>query len=384
MALPCSPLRLPVRFAIAGFVALAAACNDSTGPQARLSDPQGLSSDLQAVDGAFQSSTFQSFSALSFAPGSPVAAPSRMGALLAAAPIVPPRARTQPYASAPARLQALRLAASVLSSGISANVIPPTMYGQTWVWDEGTHQYILSPDPGPNNGIRIILYAIDPITGQIVEPPVAVGYVEFLDWSTPSTDSLQVILRGGTPSVPGTTYADYAVSATVTGDPPTAFSATAGGFVSDGTRTLTFGATFAVTQVDTDNPDTQIDVMWDIDNPVIHVELHETLAQSDADHLALTLTEFSITRGAETVSMHGTITSVLSTEAFSINLVVDVNDVPWIRIRGTQNGATVRHPNGSDLSPEEGQAFLDLFFLSATIEFAVLNLFTPAGSFMGA
>src|SRR3989442_926419 len=38
-----------------------AACKDTTGPQAHLSDPAGLSSDLQTVSGVLLSPTFQSF-----------------------------------------------------------------------------------------------------------------------------------------------------------------------------------------------------------------------------------------------------------------------------------------------------------------------------------
>ncbi len=362
---------------------VAAACNDSTGPQARLADPQGLSSDAQTVVGVLESPTFQSFSALSFATGSPVGAPSRAGALLRAAPIVPPQAPTQPYAGAPARLQALRFAASTLSSGISASVIPPAVYGQTWIWDDATHQYIVGADPGPSTGIRIILYAVDPVTGQVVEPSVAVGYVDLVDVSTPTTDSLQVMVSGGTPASPGTTYADYEVSATVTGTPATAFTATADGFVSDGAVMLAFGATFAATQLGTNNPDFQIDVVWDLDNPAVHVALHETLTSSGPDDLTLSI-NFSVTRGGESVSVEGTISEVLSTGAFTLNITIKVDGVPYARITGTESGTRARHVDGSALSPAEVQALVALLTLSGDSEFAIFGLFTPAQSLMGA
>src|SRR5207245_8454030 len=96
-----------------------AACNENTGPQAHLSNPAQLSADLQTVGSVFTSPAFQSFSALGLATGSPVAATTRVGALLGATPIVPPRTSTQPYANAPARLQALRTAAGALRGGIT-------------------------------------------------------------------------------------------------------------------------------------------------------------------------------------------------------------------------------------------------------------------------
>ncbi len=46
-------------------VLVVAACKETTGPQAHLSDPAGLSSDLQTVSGVLLSPTFQSFSKVS-------------------------------------------------------------------------------------------------------------------------------------------------------------------------------------------------------------------------------------------------------------------------------------------------------------------------------
>src|SRR5207244_7209795 len=116
----------------------------------------------------------------------------------------------------------------------SASGIPPTVLGKTFVWDVNTHQYVEDPNAtpaAPANGVRIILYAIDPVTENVVEPPVATGYVDLIDLSSGNTNSLQVIVNGGTPASPGTTYANYTVTGTVTGNPATAFSATAVGFV---------------------------------------------------------------------------------------------------------------------------------------------------------
>jgi len=365
-----------------------------TGPQAHLSNPAGLSSDLQTVSGVLLSPTFQSFSKVSdTTTGSPVAAPSRIGALLRAAPITPPRTSSTLDVNAAARFLALRRSAAVFSGAISASVVPAPLLGRTFVWDVTTHAYVEDPSATPAadpNGVRMILYAVDPSTGDIGENPLtSVGFVDLVDESTtaPAVDKLHVIVKDGTPASPGPiTYADYTVSGQVTGNPATAFTATAVGFVSDGTHTLTFSATFAATQLDTDNPDGQIDITWDLDNPALHVELHETLVLADPTHGALTITESSITHGSETVSIHGTITFVLppDPESVTINLVFNVNDVPWARISGTDNGITVLHNDGSQLSAAEGQAFLDLFALPGAIEFVTQSLFGPCQSLMGA
>lgn len=365
---------------------LTAACKGSTGPQAQLSNPAQLSADLQTVGGVFTSPAFQSFGALRLATGSPVAVTTPVGALLSAAPIVPPRTATQRYANAPARLQALRTAAGALSGGINASVIPPAVLGETFVWDVNTHQYVADPSAtpaAPANGVRIILYAVDPVTENVVEPPVATGYVDLIDLSSGNTNSLQVIVNGGTPASPGTTYANYTVAGTVTGSPATAFSATAVGFVSDGTHTLTFNAAFSATNLTTDNPDAQIDVTWSLDNPVVIVDLHETLATPDANDLTITI-HLSVTHGAEMVSVDGTIVVVVSPQTVTANLAISVNGVPYAVITGTNAGIQVRHADGSALSTEELQALSNLFNLPAQLEIVIENLFNPCEHLMGA
>jgi len=377
-------------WAVATAAAVAAACSSSTGPQAHLSNPAQLSTDLQTVGSVFTSPAFQSFGALSVATGSPVAATTPVGALLGATPIVPPRTSTQPYAKAPARLQALRTAAGALRGGITASVIPPTVLGETFVWDVTTHQYVADPSatpPAPANGVRIILYAVDPITGAVVEPPVATGYVDLIDLSSGNTNSLQVIVNGGTPASPGTTYANYTVTATVTGSPATAFNATAVGFVSDGTHTLTFNAAFSATNLTTDNPDAQIDVTWSLDNPPVSVALHETLTTPDANDATLTI-DFSVTSGAETVRVQGTVTVVVSPATVTANLTVTVNGVPFATITGTatatSNTIQARHADGSALSSDELSALQNLFVLPDSLETAIEALFHPCERLMGA
>jgi len=371
-------------------VLVVTACKDIVGPQAHLSDPAGLSSDLHTVSGVLLSPMLESFSVASGATGSPAAAPSRLGALLRTVPIGPPRTASAVDAYSTAHLGALRRSAATFSGGISASVVPGALLGTTWVWNTTTHAYeqdgTFTP-AAPADRFRMILYAVDPTTGHILETPLTpTGFVDLVDESTttPADDKVHVIVSGGTPASPGTEYANYTVSGQVTGNPATAFTATAAGFVSDGTHTLTFNATFAVTQLDTDNADIQIDVTWDLDNPAIHVELHETHELSDANHATFTLTEFSITRGGESVSMHGTLTTVLSTGGGTVNLAVDVNGVPWVRVYTNESGVWLRHADGSLLSPAEGQAFRDLFALPGAIEFAILTLFSPCQGLMGA
>ena len=381
--LPKCGLAVAAAFAIA-------ACSESTAPQAHPSDPQGLSSDLQAAFEVFGSSTFQSFSVLTFVNGSPVAPPKPAGSLLRAAPIVPPRALAAPYLDRGPQLQALRRMAANFRNGITASVVPPALLGKTFTWDLTTHAYVEDgtyTPAAPSDRVRIILYAVSPTNGEIIESPLTpVGYTDLVDESTtsPAVDKLHIVVTGGSPTSPGTVYIDYTVSAQVTGNPITAFTAAATGSVTDGTNSITFNATYGVTQVNTDNPDVAVDVTWALSNPALQLTLHETLTLSDADHLTLSVGEFSVARGTETVTLKGTVSTVLSTGVFDLTLSVDVNRSRWANVTGNEAGVALRHPDGTRLSDPEAQAFLDLFTLWLESDYAMTILFGPPGTLMGA
>ena len=365
---------------------VAVACSSTTAPQPQLANPAQLSTNLQTVSGVVSSPTFHTFGALRTTAGSPVMAPSVAGAMLGVAPTTPPGTATQAYAGAPARLQELRLAAASLGSGIAASVIPPAQLGKIYVWDVATHAYVAQTG-GPTNGVRIILYALD-ANDQVIEPTTAVGYVDLLDESTSSTNTLHVILSGGTPASPGTKYAEYKVSGTVTGSPATAFTASATGFVTDGTRTLTFNATFSATQLNTTHPSAQIDVTWTLDNPAVTVTVSETVAASDANNLTLTI-HFKETYAGETVAVDGTIAVVVSPQSVTANLTVSVNNQAFATITGTANAANpngiqVSHADGSTLSNAEKAALASLFDLPDKLEKAIDDLFHPCERLMGA
>jgi len=376
-------------WAVAAAALIAGACKDGTAPQ--LSNPQQLSSNLQTVSSVFGSPAFQSFGALDSAPGSPVTSSTPAGALLSAARVAPLQTSPQPYADAPARLQAFRSAATALGSPISAQVIPSSVWGKTYVWDATTHHYIedASQFDASRHGVRIILYAVDPTTRHVVEPPVAVGFADLLDESAGNTNQLHVIVKGGTPTNSGPTYVDYTVNGTVIGTPASAFSATGVGFVTDGTRRIDFNATFSATNLTTDNPDGQVDVHWALDNPVVTVDLHETVTTPDANNATLTI-DFIYTHGGETVELKGSVTVVTSPGSVTVDLAVYVNgnSHPSAVVRGTDdashNGITITHEDGSQLTLDEQDALSRLWELPDRLEAALEQLFHPARHFMGA
>ena len=119
---------------------------------------------------------------------------------------------------------------------------------------------------------------------------------------------------------------------------------------------------------------------------MVHVELHETLATSDANHVKLTI-DLNVTSGAETLAVTGSLTVVaLSPTDFSVtaDLTITVNGVPYARVTGTDSGVQLRHADGSSLSAQEFQAVSDLFDLPDQMEVGIDNLFGPCEHLMGA
>ena len=377
-------------WALAAAALIASACKEANAPQ--LSNPQQLTTNLTTVSGVFTAPAYQSFTALDSAPGSPAASSTPAGALLSAARIGAPSTPGQPYADAPARLQAFRTAALHLGGGMFAQVIPSPVWGKTYIWSTTTHQYVEDPSPAvpaPSTGVRIILYAIDPITYHIVESPLTpVGYVDLIDKSSGNTNQLEVIVKDGTPPN-GTSYVDYTVTATVTGSPATAFDASAFGFVTDGTRRIDFNATFSATNLTTDNPDAHAVMHWTLDNPAITIDVDERLDTPNANQATITI-DFTYSYNGESVRLTGTISVVQSSQSVTADLAVYENGggVPVALIRGTadatHNGITVTDNNGHVLSPDQVQAVAKLFEVPDQLEVEIEHLFHPCQHLMGA
>src|SRR3972149_2379721 len=128
-------------------------------------------------------------------------------------------------------------------------VIPQEALGKTFTYNEVDGIYVLSDRTGaPTNGVRFILYAVNPFAHTVVTPLTEVGYVDLLDESSTSTIQLHLLAyitaSGTTPLI------DYTASATIQGLPtPTGATVTATGDVSDGTNTVEFDLSQAFSTV---------------------------------------------------------------------------------------------------------------------------------------
>jgi hypothetical protein len=219
---------LPV-VAVLSACALAACSKDSLSPDSV--DASTLSASVSGMTSTFQNNAaFQSMATLS-ALFPQYAATAAVRATLPMDPAVP--------GSLAARADVARKAIASLasiSSGVQA-LFPANVLGKTLVWDTLTHTY--QPDPtlagAPAAGIRILIYAVNPVTSMPVVPLQQLGYLELTDKSSPQDNKLGVLLTLGQ-----TTIAAYDITA-VTG--LTSGSVGADGYIQNptGTGRVDFG-----------------------------------------------------------------------------------------------------------------------------------------------
>lgn len=126
-------------------------------------------------------------------------------ALRASLPTTPDVNGPAAVAQVRARAQALRRLASLRANPQA--LFPANVLGKTLVWDTTAHAYVISNLTGaPAAGIRILIYAVNPILDEPIVPVQQLGYVDLTDESTPAADQLGVLLTLG-----ATTIADYTV-----------------------------------------------------------------------------------------------------------------------------------------------------------------------------
>lgn len=327
------------------------ACSDSTGPTGPF-EPTEDALAVSTVENDLGANP--ALASLALITGAP-------GGSFVFAPLDLTRAATDP--SATEDLRASLSAWATQSSFALAEVIPPELRGTVYVYNPDTGQYEEDPaQTGPANGVRFILYAVDPITLEPVLPLSPIGHVDLLDTSTATTDRLRVLVVIGTE-----TYVDYTLTASGT--------ASSGivdivGYVTDGTYRVNFDMRI---EFDLDSNDFSIDIV--LDAVTRGVRLHLSLAETyDADTgefvQAVAVYEIRTPRG--TVRFSVTITGT------TISGDIRHNGRVVVTISGTESSVTfTRADDGEPLTAEELAALEDLFDGPDVLIFLLEFLFAP-------
>jgi hypothetical protein len=200
-------------------------------------------------------------------------------------------------------------------TGVAA-LLPPEFAGKTFEWNFATvdAKYDTTARTGaPSNGVRFILYAIDPLlTGSPAGPApgTEVGYIDLMDETGTGNPKVHVIVAGvgGTP-----VYVDYTVR--ISGQGATSVTISTTGFVTNGADSpdsLRFnGAITAAFSGNSSNFTATVteDVSFDVNSRDIHVRnwqrvtITETTTTTD---ISLRLS-FRFEHGAEVVTLDGSL-----------------------------------------------------------------------------
>lgn len=190
-------------------MALAAGCSkDSTAPDAPF-NPAGTSSDLAAVSESFDSPALEAYGSASGEISAVVGGSA--GAAVRAAPtaalLAGGKAGALRYAGSLSRSY-VRGGLRPSFSAVAAAAIPAEYLGLTFVWNVDTDGYEASDLSGaPSNGVRFVLYAVNPVTGLPIEPLVPIdGYADIRVTETSALSTVQVVVVSS-----DVTYLDYAV-----------------------------------------------------------------------------------------------------------------------------------------------------------------------------
>lgn len=184
--------------------AVAGACSDDpTGPGGGDEfDAATVDANLDAMDAVFTTPAWQSFEALSLR--------FNLGGLTpSVAPAQEALARVEVGGAALGTDTPLTAARRLAVAVSSVPVISPGARGTTFVIDPATGDY--TPDPArtdaPSNGVRFILYGVNPITGEpLLEQEI--GYADLVDEGDSTAGiALRLIVVSG-----GETYLEYSVS----------------------------------------------------------------------------------------------------------------------------------------------------------------------------
>ncbi len=201
------------------------ACGGGDSNEPAPFNADGANADMQATQSAFETSALASFDATGSAMS---VALSGDGSVVASLGMLRTPASAARYARALSRL--VRPAPRISAS---AGAIPDSLFGTTFSFDATAQQYVRSDRTGaPGNGVRFLLYAVNPATGRPAEPLNEVGYADVVDQSSGTTVANTVTVVSG-----GTTYLQYGLSGAPTSQ---GGIVTIGGFVTNGTTRANF------------------------------------------------------------------------------------------------------------------------------------------------
>jgi len=327
--------------------AMMAGCGggDSTAPDAPF-DPAGTSSDVEAMQASFDSPAMDAFGAAGEAISATLGESSAAAMAIRAAPtkaLFAGKPAAGQYANRLAGIYAPRT--SEIRPSLSTAAILDEHLGVTFTRDPETLEYGPSDRAGaPSNGVRFIVYAVDPISGDPVTPLNEVGYADVEVTETATGGSVRIELVSG-----NVTYLDYTVGASGT---QSSVTISISGFASNGEDRANF---------DLDNR-FNFDENAELESVVLDYSLIvPTRGNFRIDFESQTTTN-GTTSSLEARGPHGTVTISGTQTGTSATYEVEVNGELFATISHTDGGQPViTGADGEPLTQEETETLQQIF-----------------------
>lgn len=368
----------------AGIAALAAAaCSDATGPASVDFDPQATAAAVQRVMPDRQQNG-DLYGNLDLVSGK-LSDASASAAVASGLPRVLTlfRGEGATRAISPAALAELEAAGA--SDGGTREIslsllLPETLLGSTLVWNPETGAYEVDPgrSDAPPAGVRFVMYEVDPETRTPALPLTEIGYVDLIDESTDES-SLRLRVRAvdtsGSEPVP---LLDYVIGGEVVLSGETRLTATAEGFVSDGTERLDFVLSQEIvlsSDANTATGTTRYELSAPSEGITVVLDTEGTfdLASGEPTSFSLALT---VDDGESRVVLDA---AVDGDRAIDGTVALDGRTV--VVISGTTAEPAFTRPDGTELTQEEKEALRELVgAIEEILDFAasVFGLFQAA------
>jgi hypothetical protein len=350
-----------------GLVSLTlAGCSGNSSSDAPY-NPSGTSADLEAMNSTFASPTFASFSTFSLMfdaalGGAPIVSSSAMA--------IDIRGNGGHSVRVAAARAARRLGAMLIKKdkpgGLSAAMmaIPTAVAGKTFVYDVSTSTYVASDLSGaPANGVRFLLYAVDPVTYLPADPLDQTGYVDITDLSSGTTQAARIQVVSGS-----TTYIDYTVSYSS--------GATSGrvsvlGYVTDG-----IGHTANINLRSTITVSAGLTLTYSLTMPDREVAINLTVSVSD-----VTLPDSPINVNLTMRGPNGTVTMTGQFAETSGTINVRINGDAFATITTDGTTTTIVRTDGTPMSDEDYVALNGVFQVQSNAFTSFDQMLAPVGAF---
>ncbi len=318
------------------------ACTDGIGLNDDPFDPNLSAADLEAVQGAFSAAVFESL-AIGSQDFILVADSTPLPVALLQASVA--------AASAGSHWEAAGVAQAFAAGPASGPLLPDQFLGRTYVRDVDGYRWDETRSDAPANGVRFVLYEVDPVTGT--PGTTEIGYVDLIDESTSLAYIARVVVATG-----GVVRINYTVSAVVGEQSVTL---TVSGFIGDGTTQV--DVELSMTFV-SDPPVSVVTVDYLISVPARNFEVDATVVfQFNDETLEGSLdVDATFAQGDHTVMVDGLITfteGTVPSEGGTFEIFVD--GLPFATVVVGDGTVTVQNPTGGELTAAEAQAVRRIF-----------------------